>query len=297
MKGSYYNEIDPFAAEWLRQLIARGLIAPGEVDERDICAVQPDDVRAFAQCHFFAGIGAWSHALRLAGWADDAPVWTGSCPCQPFSIAGRRGGTNDERHLWPEWFRLIRECRPFVCFGEQVASADGLYWFDLVSADLEGEAYAVAAADLCAAGIGAPHKRQRLFFVAHADGGVGRQGGAGLGGRDPGGAEGTRAGSGGGRRAVGVALGDADSTGPEGRRRGERADQRPPGPSGLAGFWRDAGWLPCRDGKVRSVEPGSFPLAHGAAARVGRLRAYGNALVAPLAAEFIAAYLEARGDL
>lgn len=127
MKGSYYNEIDPFAAEWLRQLIARGLIAPGEVDERDICAVQPDDVRAFAQCHFFAGIGAWSHALRLAGWADDAPVWTGSCPCQPFSIAGRRGGTNDERHLWPEWFRLIRECRPFVCFGEQVASADGLY--------------------------------------------------------------------------------------------------------------------------------------------------------------------------
>ena len=163
---SYYNEHDRFAAEWLRGLVADGRIAPGFVDERDIRDVQPADLAGYVQCHFFAGIGGWSLALRLAGWDDARPVWTGSCPCQPFSSAGKRGGFADERHLWPTWFRLIRECRPAVVFGEQVASTDGLGWFDSVSTDLESEAYAVGAADIPAAGVGAPHRRQRLFFVA-----------------------------------------------------------------------------------------------------------------------------------
>jgi len=86
---AYYNEIDPFAAEWLRQLIKDGLIADGEVDERSIEDVTPNELAGFTQCHFFAGIGGWSYALRLAGWPDDQPVWTGSCPCQPFSTAGK----------------------------------------------------------------------------------------------------------------------------------------------------------------------------------------------------------------
>jgi DNA (cytosine-5)-methyltransferase 1 len=162
---AYYNEHDASAAAWLRELITQGHIAPGEVDERSIADVRPADLRGFTQCHFFAGVGVWSHALRGAGWADDAPVWTGSCPCQPFSASGKRGGTDDHRHLWPAWFRLIRECQPNVCFGEQVASPDGLAWFDFVSADLEGAGYAVGAADTCAAGVGAPHIRQRLYFV------------------------------------------------------------------------------------------------------------------------------------
>lgn len=85
---AYYNEIDPFAAAWLRRLIARGLIAPGDVDTRSITDVRADDLVSYVQCHFFAGIGGWSLALRLAGWPDDRPVWTGSCPCQPFSGAG-----------------------------------------------------------------------------------------------------------------------------------------------------------------------------------------------------------------
>jgi DNA (cytosine-5)-methyltransferase 1 len=120
----------------------------------------------FTQCHFFAGIGVWSHALRLAGWDDARPVWTGSCPCQPFSAAGKRAGFQDERHLWPAWFELIRELRPRAVFGEQVASKDALAWIDHVSADLEGADYAIGAVDTCAAGHGAPHIRQRLFWVA-----------------------------------------------------------------------------------------------------------------------------------
>ena len=163
-----YNEIDPFAAAWMRNLIADGHIAPGVVDERSIENLTPADVAGPGQRHFFAGIGGWSYALRLAGIADDADVWTGSCPCQPFSAAGKRGGTSDARHLWPAWFALIRECRPATIFGEQVASSDGLAWLDIVSSDLERCGYAVGAADLCAAGVGAPHIRQRLYFVAYA---------------------------------------------------------------------------------------------------------------------------------
>jgi len=89
---AYYNEIDPFAAQWLRNLIAAGHIAPGIVDERSIEDVIPEELEVYTQCHFFAGIGGWSYALRLAGWPDDKKVWTGSCPCQAFSNAGKGGG-------------------------------------------------------------------------------------------------------------------------------------------------------------------------------------------------------------
>lgn len=166
---AYYNEIDPKAAAWLRELINAGHIAPGDVDERSIADVSAADLAGYTQCHFFAGIGGWSYALRLADWPDSRPVWTGSCPCQPFSAAGKRGGTNDARHLWPEFYRLVRFCRPTVVFGEQVASKDGLAWLDIVSADFERADYAIGAADICAAGVGAPHIRQRLYFVADSN--------------------------------------------------------------------------------------------------------------------------------
>lgn len=167
---AYYNEIDPFAAQWLRNLIVAGHIAPGEVDERSIRDVASDDLKSFTQCHFFAGIGIWSYALRKAGWSDERPVWTGSCPCQPFSRAGSRRGEQDERHLWPEWFRLIKECRPDVVFGEQVAGKDGLIWFDNVSADLENEKYTAGAAVLRSSGVGAANDRPRIYYMAHTEG-------------------------------------------------------------------------------------------------------------------------------
>src|SRR5690349_3599066 len=166
---AYYNENDPKTAAWLRELIKAGLIADGEVDTRSIVDVRPDDLRGFAQCHFFAGIGGWSFALRLAGWPDDEPVWTGSCPCQPFSRAGANRGFGDPRHLWPSWFRLIAECRPPTVFGEQVEAAIAHGWLDLAQADLERASYAVGSAVFPAASVGAPHLRERLYFVAHAD--------------------------------------------------------------------------------------------------------------------------------
>ena len=366
---SYYNEIDPYAAQWLRNLIAAGRIAPGDVDTRSIEDVHPDDLKPYAQCHFFAGIGGWSLALRNAGWPDADPVWTGSCPCQPFSIAGKGKGFAEERHLWPAFHHLIVERWPPVIFGEQVASPDGLNWLDLVSSDLEGEGYACGAVDICAAGVGAPHIRQRLYWVADAgcygrqqvyrgpfgyeetDGGARRyrgepdfynqpfrhvedglvahpmqsgraERGSGAGGgqasgssssvvmgqpdstgREPGQSSSEASGHGGSSQsASGIRLvGDSDHSRLEGQRLGRNsADERVAGAAGVGdegrgptnGFWRAADWLRCRDGKWRSVEPGTFPLAHGVPARVGKLRAYGNAIVPQVAEAFIRAYLE-----
>ena len=166
---NYYNEHDPKAAAWLRQLILDGLIPAGDVDERDIQKVQPHELTKYTQCHFFAGIGGWPLALQLAGYGSDVPVWTGSCPCQPFSAAGKGLGNADERHLWPVFFDLIKECRPELVFGEQVASAIGKGWLDGISADLETADYTCGATVLGAHSVGAPHIRQRLFWLAYAE--------------------------------------------------------------------------------------------------------------------------------
>lgn len=167
--AAYYNELDSFTAAWLRELIKAGLIADGEVDERSITDVSAADVRGFTQCHFFAGIGGWSYALRLAGWPDDRAVWTGSCPCQPFSQGGIGAGASDARHLWPVWRPLIQQRRPATVFGEQVSGPSGRSWFDLVAFDLEDDLYAVGAADLPVSSVGGLHTRHRLWWVADSD--------------------------------------------------------------------------------------------------------------------------------
>lgn len=182
---AYYNEIEPYAAQWLRNLIEAGQIAPGVVDERSIEDVTPGDLRGFTQCHFFAGVGVWSYALRQAGWRDDQPVWTGSCPCQPFSAAGKGAGFDDERHLWPAFQYLIEKCNPQHIFGEQVAAGNANAWFDLVQADLEGMGYAFGLTPFTAASIGAPHIRERAYWVAHSNSLCGDRGGnIGAAGRD-----------------------------------------------------------------------------------------------------------------
>ncbi|HHL3716966.1 TPA: DNA cytosine methyltransferase [Klebsiella pneumoniae] len=312
-----YNEIDPFAAQWLRNLIAAGHIAPGEVDERSIEDVTPDDLRGFTQCHFFAGIGVWSHSLRLAGWPDDRPVWTGSCPCQPFSAAGKGDGFADERHLWPHFFHLISERRPQHVFGEQVAAGNANVWFDLVQADLEGMGYAFGLVPFTSAGIGAPHIRERAYWVANATGQLHHQCNDGTNelGRK-GNPEQNRMGGG-----IGW-LGNANVArlerlgGNDGAAgwEGTTGPATAPGvllrPLEVNGFWRDADWLLCRDGKWRPVEPGTFPLVDGASSRLvrkqpgvaglarmasrnrtGRLKGYGNAINAQAAAAFIRAYM------
>lgn len=366
---AFYNEIDPFAAAWLRELIAAGQIAPGVVDERSIEDIPPHELASFTQCHFFAGIGVWSYAIRQAGWPDDRPVWTGSCPCQPFSAAGKGAGFADERHLWPAFFHLISERRPDVVLGEQVASKDGLAWLDLVQTDLEGAGYASGAVDTCAAGFGAPHIRQRLYWVAAscgerskrlvhygwparswpeyqsdpsrvADANDNRSQGWLQWRQDAQrkainrsiGCRGTVErmaydDSNGRPSPSGIEfldsehnaqpcrsfVGVADDTGArwkeqrsefgggEERSHPEGMEQRSRRSSLLGhnreagtanSVWRDADWLFCRDGKWRPVEPGAFPLAHGAPARVGRLRGYGNAINASQAQAFIEAAME-----
>jgi len=372
--GAYYNEFDPQAAAWLRELIKRGHIADGDVDDRDMREISPDDIKGYAQHHFFAGIAGWSLALRLAGWPDDRPVLTGSPPCQPFSSAGKGRGAADDRHLAPKFLELVAALRPTVLFGEQVAAAINKHdWLDDLLDALEEEGYATGAIVLPACGLGAPHIRQRLWFtgrLADATGGgcsgSSRSGGAKeqraaergvfgrvaqpnggqrqriaehgeheqhrqAGGRQQG--DGELAGSGADsgladadsagldRRpkntgsetwacpratdgSEALRLADADSDGRKARntttqtaRHGYTADaasgtDRHGSTHAPAAGWDDPDWLFCRDGKWRPVESGTFPLANGLPARVGRLRGYGNAIVPQVAAEVIKVLME-----
>lgn len=278
---NYYNEIDHNAAEWLRELISSGLIPDGDVDERSIIDVQKDDLRGYTQCHFFAGIGGWSLALKLSGWPEDRPVWTGSCPCQPYSTAGKQRGNADERDLWPAFFRLIAECNPEFVFGEQVENAIRHGWLDRVYTDLEGEGYSVRAAVLGAHSVGAPHRRYRLYWG-------------------------------------GVRMANPYEQGFQGRFSVE-CTNKPFGSCCVASFspWRDSKLIFCRDGKTRRVpsesvlfgladglpegmdngrvvgvsETEGFPLTKETEGRVMLLRGYGNAIVPQVASEFVKAFM------
>lgn len=289
---AYYNEHDPFVAAWLRRLIAAGHLPDGDVDERSIREVEPADVKGYAQCHFFAGIGGWPLAARMAGWPDGRPLWTGSPPCQPFSVAGKQAGAADERHLWPELFRLMRAVRPVTLFGEQVAAAVAHGWLDGVQDDLVGEGYACWAAVIPACAVGAPHKRERLWFAANTN-----EFGPGEEWQQRGGQQRGA----GGDPSVG-AVGDANGAGPP-VRIGQSGDSRAEQPAVVGasrrGFWDDGELVVCGDGKARRVAPRIRLLAHGLSCRVGRLRGFGNAIVPQVAAELIAAYCAAyptKGD-
>lgn len=181
----YYNDFDEGSVAWLTELMKQGHIPPGEIDRRSILDVTADDVRGFRQCHFFAGIGGWAYALRLASVPVDLSLWTGSPPCQPFSSAGRQEGRNDERHLAPHFLALVGSARPGMLLGEQVASSEVFgkatkrargnscpppqwAWLDDLLDRLEASRYTAGAVDFPSAGVGAPHIRQRTYFGAVA---------------------------------------------------------------------------------------------------------------------------------
>lgn len=260
---NYYNEWDKGAASWLRELIKAGLIPNGYVDDRSITEVTPSDLEGFTQCHFFAGIGGWPLALQLAGVSASTRLWTGSPPCQPFSVAGQSLGFDDERHLAPVLLRLVRECKPQYFFGEQVAAAISKHWIDFVFLNLEDKGYACGAAVLPACSVGAPHSRDRLFFGAAMD-------------------YANDAGAQGYGRFESVIF-------PQGRENEKRHALSSDVATRLWSGWKaDAG----ADGTTRSLPAGFGTPAYGLSTRVGRLRGYGNAIVPQVAEEFIKAFMK-----
>lgn len=316
--GAYYNEFDPKAAAWLRQLIKNGVIADGEVDERSIIEVQANDIRGFTQHHFFAGIGGWSYSLRLAGWADNRPVCTASLPCQPFSVAGAQKGVDDERHLLPHFIELVKQCNFQTIFGEQVPGAIKHGWLDDLCFEMEREKYTVGQIVLTAAGEGAPHIRQRIYWVANSSAkgfqGHGRSEQESVSPKW----EGKKrydsqsstvdgvANSTISQLSAGTEIGSILSGMPENREILYNTDGR----SEIC--WSDPDWLYCRDEKYRPIKSSIEPLANGLPrgmgyssdpsepidanntqeARVMRLKGYGNAIVPQVAASFIKAFMQ-----
>ena len=325
----YYNEIDEYAATWIENLILDGRIPDGHVDRRSVVDVVASDLSGYVQCHFFAGVAGWALAARLAGWPEGRELWTGSAPCQPFSVAGQQRGIDDGRHLWPHLFRLVRARRPAVLMGEQVAAAVGKDWLDGIAADLEGIGYACGATVVPACAVDAPHRRDRLWFVADAER-------IGIRGEGRGAADAAQTGVQGAdwkRKRVradpgavcvpgSACVGDAADTDGSGWR--SRIDNAPAGhreaaaAEGRRSAWDSATWIAGHDGKARRTpepESGIRLLAHGVSGRVavvrpgfesdpenpeafhwynrtGALRAYGNAIVPQVAAEVIGAYMD-----
>lgn len=316
---SYYNENDPYCAEWLRNLVLVGLLPEGDVDDRSISDVDPSDLIGYDQCHFFCGIAGWPLALQIAGWPEDREVWTGSCPCQGLSNAGKRLAASDPRHLWPDFFALIRARRPLRIIGEQVASKLGRDWFDGVRADLESVAYVSGIVDIPACSVNAPHIRNRLWWVAEAGYvGNGDSKRSGWDSRDVFGsqtasrgertfdghsADGIIATSQNGLSNVtlvhGQSIGRGEGQSESELRSGRSTSGSTSGTSSPssdrpspAGYWDEHEWIACADGKQRRVKPGVHLLVNGAAARIPRIRASGNAIVPALAAEIIKAWME-----
>lgn len=164
---------------------------------------------SFRHGSLFSGIGGFDYASSLMGWENvfhcelnpfcrqvlkyhfpnsvsyeditktDFSVYrgridiiTGGFPCQPYSLAGKRLGKDDERHLWPEMLRVIREVSPKWVVGENVfgiVNWSGGLVFEEVQADLEREGYEVQSYILPAAGVDAPHKRDRVWFVGYSN--------------------------------------------------------------------------------------------------------------------------------
>lgn len=320
----FYNDIDKGSIAWLQRLMGAGLIPEGKIDNRSIADIAPNDLEGVHRSHFFAGIAGWELALQLAGWPENVGVWTGSCPCQPFSCAGKRKGAADERHLWPELRRLIDECRPTVVFGEQVSGKDGRIWLDGISSDLETLGFGIWAVDTCSAGVGSPNIRQRLYWVAYRgnverlgyaneDECPGQQVSKGLQGEqasDPH-RTGAACGLGGSIKSRLERYSGDGSDRDQSGRNGAEAHGSAPKTSNF-GFWSNYRIIKCKDGKVRRIpetqsifQPvasgipnemvSGFPLAPRIKNRSRALAGIGNAINVRVAAELIGAFMDVIG--
>ncbi len=258
----YYNECDARTAACLRQLMRDGLIPKGDVDDRKIQEVKPKDLEGYSQCHFFAGIGGWPLALLLAGVPDDFPLWTGSCPCQSFSSAGEQRGFEDKREtagdLWPEFKRLIAARRPALLFGEQVEAAVRV-------GDGRQSWLDRLARELGKAGYEVGSAVLPALYV---------------------GANHWR------ERIYFVADSSGQSAAPVLKPLG-----RSEGFDFWHGFWEDRVWFKGPDGKKHGREPGSRLVDDGLPATLALLHGAGNAIVPQQAAEFVAAFFEAKASL
>jgi len=217
---------------------------------------------------------------------------TGGFPCQPFSVAGKRGGTSDNRYLWPEMCRVIGLLKPRWVIAENVpgllAIENGLV-FDRVLSDLEGQGYEVGTVVLPACAVNAPHRRDRVWIVAHrASDGLdtpqlrqlqGNHGTATTGAEDA-----TKAGR---PRTLGAVEGredvaDTNEQGPQGHGREHGLPAR-------SGQGATCGRGECDAGDHWAVEPNVGRVAHGIPRRVDRLRGLGNSIVPQVAYQIMKA--------
>jgi len=110
----------------------------------------------------------WDDLATFGGkpWRGYVDIVTAGLPCQPYSVAGRREGDKDERYIWPEFFRIVREVQPSLVFLENVPGL--LAWFRPIGEELSGMGYQFEAGIFSAAEVGASHQRKRLFVLAHS---------------------------------------------------------------------------------------------------------------------------------
>lgn len=313
-RPAYYNEPDGFAAGVLERRIADGSLPPGDVDTRDVREVAADDLQGYGQIHLFAGIGGFPLGLRMAGVPDGRSVLTGGFPCQPWSVAGERRGAADDRDLWPEMARLVRGARPDWVLGENVPGLiNAPLGLDRVLSDLESAGYAARSLCIPACAVDAPHRRDRLWIVAHAPDVRGRQeqrvqphgdvrGGGAVehAARDGRGERRSEPGVWSGRSATtepsgAVAVGDTECAGSSQSESVRGNAETQCAPAERTG-WRDAEWIIGAGGLARRAQPGVRLLASGVSQRVARLRALGNAVVPQVVAEIAGAMMEAERE-
>jgi len=244
--------------------------------------------RAGWTCVAQVEIDAWCQRILTKHWPDvpkfidirdvrrhnlpQADAIIGGFPCQPHSVAGQQKGATDNRNLWPEYLRIVTELRPLWVVGENVPGLRTTM-LDQVLSDLDSADYTAITLNLPAVAFDAPHRRERLFIVAHANGHDGRSNSARQNARTD------------GRNIIGwvrPAVSNSKSTRlATGQQAGKQTSEK-------TAHWRMAQPRPERcGGSWWTTEPDVGRMAHGVAHRMDRIRGLGNAVV-PQVAEWIA---------